>query len=279
MRIAVTGAAGTLGSQVTGLLAEAGHTVVGVCRRAHAVAPGVVHALADYDDPAALRRALDSVDALVLVSSDGQDARVLRHHDNLVAAAVACNVGHVVCLSGVDADIDSPFCYAVTNGLTERALRDSGLPFSIARASLFTEFFLGFLRPARTGGDIRLPIDDETMGLVSRADVGRCLAALAVAEPTGRCHDLTGPEALDIGAIAAAAAGDWNVAVKPVATSPAEYLADLAAQGEDLWWTYAYASMFASIRDRRWSIVTEEVQALTGQPPQSVRDVLRVPQQ
>jgi hypothetical protein len=36
-------------------------------------------------------------------------------------------------------------CYAYTNGDTERLLRASGRPYSIVRASLFTEFFLSLL--------------------------------------------------------------------------------------------------------------------------------------
>ncbi|MGW6291269.1 NAD(P)H-binding protein [Streptomyces sp. NPDC055058] len=93
MRVAVTGAAGGLGGRVVGLLAGRGDVdVVAMTRRslpAGAFPARVAVAVADYADPPALRAALKGVDTLVLVSSDGPDARMLMHHRNLVAAAEA----------------------------------------------------------------------------------------------------------------------------------------------------------------------------------------------
>ena len=185
-----------------------------------------------------------------------------------------CGVAHVVALSGLDADLRSPFCYAVTNGHTERLLYDSGCSVSIARASIYTEFFMHWLLQGRAIGQIRVPAAEARLSLVSRTDVGRCLAALAVAEPTGCCHDITGPESLDVAALAELAAHGWEKPVEYVDVSPAEHCADMARDGEDPWWLYAYSSMFASIRERRWESVSDEVLRLTGQPPRSVRDVL-----
>src|SRR5262245_51577230 len=113
VRIAVTGSGGALGGQVVRLLNATDHDVVGLTRRN-----------ADYDDPDALRAALQGADTLVFVSSDGETARMLIHHLNVIEAAVAAKVSHVVALSSVDADPRSPFCYAVTNGHTERLLRE-----------------------------------------------------------------------------------------------------------------------------------------------------------
>ncbi len=152
-RIAVTGAAGSVGGQVVQLLAEqTTNEVVGLTRRPVPVPSRAVVAIADYNDRDALSRALAGVDTLVLISSDGEGTRVLTHHLNIIAAARDGGVAHIVALSGIDADIDSPFCYAITNGLTEQAIRDSGCGYSIARASIFTEFFAHFILPARTTG-------------------------------------------------------------------------------------------------------------------------------
>src|SRR5215212_1266731 len=147
MRIAVTGAGGTVGGQVVELLAaEPEHEVVGLARRElrSSLAPTV---LADY---------------------------------------------------------------AVTYGRTEEALRASGCGFSIARASLFAEFFLRWLRPGGATGQIRVPAGDGRISLVSRVDVARCLAALALRGPTGRAHPVTGPEALRLDEVAARCAGAWG---------------------------------------------------------------------
>jgi NAD(P)H dehydrogenase (quinone) len=267
MRIAVTGAGGTVGGQVVELLAaEPEHEVVGLARRElrSSLAPTV---LADYADVAALRVALSMVDTLVFVSSDGEAAKVLAHHDNVVRAAAESGVGHVVALSGLDADVRSPFCYAFTYGRTEEALRASGCGFSIARASLFAEFFLRWLRPGRATGQIRVPAGDGRISLVSRVDVARCLAALALRGPTGRTHPVTGPEALRLDEVAARCAGAWGRRVEYVDLDPHEYVVEMAAAGEDPWWAYAFATLFASVREQRWAGVSDDVGELTGRTP------------
>ncbi|MEV4757763.1 NmrA family NAD(P)-binding protein [Micromonospora sp. NPDC049559] len=264
MRIAVTGGTGRIGGLVVRLLADEGrHDVVPLSRRT-----------APYDDRAALRAALDGADTLVFVSSDGEAARVLVHHQNVLDAAIRCGVGHVVLLSGLDADVRSPFCYAFTNGHTEQLLRASGLPYSIVRAGLFTEFFLGLVRqvggadPGGPAGTVALPAAGNRVSLVARRDVAHCLAALALRAPSNGHHDVTGPESLTVEAIASAAGYRY------ADIAPGDFAGAVLRLGEEPWWTYAYASMFESIRQGRWAAVSDAVAELTGREPISLRDVL-----
>ena len=251
MKIAVTGSTGRMGGQVVRALSASGeHDVTALTRRN-----------APYDDPAAVGKALRGIDTLVFVSSDGEAAKVVLHHVNMLRAAADSGVGHVVLLSGVDADVESPFCYAFTNGYTEQVLRDSGMAFSIARASLFTEFFLSLMRQAAVDGTVGLPAAGGRVSLVSRVDVADCLAALALAGPTGRHHDLTGSDCLDMVTIAKLAGLEHEE------VAPAQFAAALLQGGEDDWWVYAYSSMFASIRQKRWEPVSGEVERLIGRRP------------
>ncbi|HEU5266488.1 MAG TPA: NAD(P)H-binding protein [Jatrophihabitans sp.] len=278
MRIAVTGATGRLGGQVVDLLAATGvHEVVAVSRHESSTANNrrqVVAATADYADLDALRAAFDGVDTLVFVSSDGEAVNVLYHHGNIVRAAIDRGLTHIVALSGLDADTRSPFCYAVSYGLTEELLRESGCAVSIVRASIFTEFFMHFLEAARTTGDIRVPAADGRISLVARTDVGRCLAALASAAPAQRLYEVTGPVALDLAAIAAAASQHWKIPIAYVDVTPTEFLIEKARDGTEPWWCYAFSTMFHSIRQHRWARVTGEVAKLTGRRPLLLSDVL-----
>jgi len=257
VKIAVTGGTGRIGGAVARLLTTGEHDVTALSSRT-----------APYDDPAALRTALTDVDTLVFVSSDGEAARVVVHHRNVLRAAAECGVGHVVYLSGLDVAMDSPFCYAFTNGDTERQLRSSGLAYSIARAGLYTEFFLDLVRQAGTGRSVALPAADARVSLVARDDVARCLAALALREPTNSHHDVTGADSLPVEAVAAAAGYRY------ADTSPDRFASALLRGGEQPWWVYAYTSMFEAIRQHRWESTSDAVAELTGRPPVTLAAVL-----
>jgi NAD(P)H dehydrogenase (quinone) len=250
-RIAVTGARGRLGGQVCALLAaDEGHEVLGLTR-----------AVADYDDRPGLTRALAGVDTLVLVSSDGEAELVLQHHLNVASACADAKVAHVVALSSVDVDVDSPFCYARVNALTEAALAATGASVTAVRASIYTEFFGSLVDVATVEGAVRLPAADARVALVSREDVGRALAACALS-PAAGAYDVTGPAALSMEEIAAARGLGY------VPVPEAEFAAHLAGR-ESPWWSYAYTSMFGSIREHRWEVVSDAVERLTGRPPES----------
>ena len=133
-----------------------------------------------------------SAGTLVFVSSDGPVAEVMVHYRNVIRAARDSGVARSVALSGLDADPSSPFCHAISYGYTGQPLAESGCPVSIARASIYSEFFLGLLARSRTSGQLRLPAADGRISLVSRADVELCLAPL-VAWPRG---DVARPVAL-----------------------------------------------------------------------------------
>jgi NAD(P)H dehydrogenase (quinone) len=254
-RIAVTGAGGRLGGQICSLLTgDPGVEVAPLTR-----------AVAAYDDVPALTRALEGTDTLVLVSSDGEAERVLQHHLNIAGAAAAAGVRHVVALSSVDVDLDSPFCYARVNALTEAALARTGIGVTAVRASIFAEFFSSLVELATVDGEVRLPAADGRVALVSREDAGRVMAACALSPSLSSspgAYDVTGPASLSIDEVAAAR----GLTYAPV--PEAEFAAYVAGR-ESPWWSYAYTSMFASIREQRWDVVTSTVEDLTGRPPQS----------
>ena len=259
MRFAVTGATGRIGARVADLLSETSRADVRKLSSRNA----------PYDDPVALRSAFSGVHTVVFVSSDGEAARVVVHHRNVVQAATECGVRHLVFLSGLDAAPESDFCYAFSNGDTERLLVAGDIGFSILRASLYGEFLLSLVQRAAGGRPDRvaaLPAGEATVSAVAREDVARSLAALALMSPTLRRHLCTGPEALPLAKVAAAAGYRFED------TSPELFAAALAANGEEPWWVYAYSSLFASVREGRWARVSDDVAALTGRPASPINE-------
>lgn len=274
MPIAVTGASGVVGSRVVDQLIANGAEVIALSRQQRTNSPGLTWRVADYWNLESISTGLQDVDTLVFVSSDGPATEVVTHHHNIVAAARATNVKHVVMLSGLDAEAQSPFCYANSYAYTEHLLRESGCAFSIARASIFTEFFKSFLDIARASGELRLPAANARLSLVAKADVANCLVALALNEPSNKHHHITGPGSLSCEEIATIASETWGTSLKYVDIPSTDFCKELINGGEDIWWTYAYSSMFESIRQGRWELASSDVEQLTDRPPKALKDCL-----
>src|SRR3954468_16057839 len=108
-RIGVTGSTGGLGGRIARRLADHG-IEQRLLVRDEARAPQLEHAsvavFGGYDDAEGMRRALDGIETLFLVSA-AEDADRVRLHRAAVDAAVAAGVGRIVYTSFVAAAPDS----------------------------------------------------------------------------------------------------------------------------------------------------------------------------
>ncbi|HEY4096660.1 MAG TPA: NAD(P)H-binding protein [Baekduia sp.] len=261
MTVAVTGATGGVGGRTVRCLVGRGDDarVVALARRPEAVAthPRVEARRADYDDPASLRTALAGVDTLVFVSSDGAAGAMRRHHEHVVAAAVDAGVEHVVYTSILDVSPESPFYYAPVHRETEALLADSGLAHCLARTSIFADFLVS------TWATAVLPTGTGRMSIVTRDDVARSLAALALSRETGTV-ELTGSTALTATEIA-----EITTSITGRATT------DVIVPSAPGWLTEAFTTMFASVRANHFAHICPDITRLTGEPPQSYAAFLR----
>jgi len=208
------------------------------------------------------------VRTLVFVSSDDIAEDMLRHHEHVVAAAVDAGVEHVVYTSVLDATADSSFYYAAVHRDTEALLAASGLRHCLARTSIFSDYFQAtWLAPARASGELVLSAGEGGMSLVSRDDTAHALSAAAGSRLEG-VLELTGPEALTASEICRLG----GIRYRPV--DDAEYRQKLAAEGKPQWLVDAFATLFASVREGRYALVSSDLPTLTGEPPRSVADHL-----
>src|ERR1700675_2905637 len=100
-RIAIAGATGRVGSELTGLLASDPVDIVVLTRRPDAaqLPRGVTIAAIDFDQPKTLAEALGSADRLFV--SHGTSARQVANEIALIDGAVAAGVRHIVKLSAM----------------------------------------------------------------------------------------------------------------------------------------------------------------------------------
>lgn len=215
-KIAVIGATGQVGSTVVELLAAQGHDVIAASR-----ASGV-----DVLTGEGLDAALAGVDVLVDVvnSPSFEDGRVLAFFTassaNLVAAAKAAGVGHYVALSIVGVDDLPESGYLRAKVVQERTIVESGLPYTIVRATQFHEFAEMITGSLIVEGEVHAP--DALIQPIAAADVSAEVAKAAVAPPVNGIVNIGGPDKITFAdmarAVVASQGSGLAVVVDPQAT-------------------------------------------------------------
>ncbi|MBS1691501.1 MAG: SDR family oxidoreductase [Actinobacteria bacterium] len=196
MRITVVGATGQVGRAVVDLLTTAGHDVVAASRGSGA----------DVLTGEGLDEALRGADVLVDVvnSPSFEDEPVMAFFSaasaNLVAAARKAGVGHYVALSivGVDDLPDSGYMRAKV--AQERTIAESGLHYTIVRATQFHEFAEMIVGSLMVGAEIHAP--DARIQPIAAADVAAEVARAAQADPADGVVDIGGPDKMSFADLA-----------------------------------------------------------------------------
>lgn len=192
--ILITGATGTIGSEVVRLLAERGAPVRSMTRDVSRASGPAVQA--DFEDPASLRRALDGVESVLLLTAFG--TRLGEHDVALVEAAAAAGVRKVVKISAIGAgETGDPADVRSWHAVGERALMASGLAWTLLRPSTFASNALGWADLVKSGAPIPNMTGEGRQGIVDPRDVAAvAVEALAGREHDGQAHTLTGPDLL-----------------------------------------------------------------------------------
>jgi NAD(P)H dehydrogenase (quinone) len=279
MTVAVTGASGGVGSRVVRSLLdpENGVPVVALTRTPEAIPrlPHLTARYANYDEPSSLRPSFNGVDTLVFISSDDVAEPMQRHHADVVSAAVDAGVEHIVYMSIVDIAPDSGFYYSPVHRETEAMLADSGIGYALARTSIFADFFVStWVAPSLCDGALALPTASGRMSLVTRDDVARSLAALAV-ERMPVIVELTGPAALTAEEICEITQRSTGRELRFRALDEPSYRALMARDSAPDWLIAAYTTMFGSVREGRFETVSADIPDLIGAPQESYAGFLK----
>jgi uncharacterized protein YbjT (DUF2867 family) len=216
MKITVIGATGLIGSQVVDLLGTAGHDVVAASRGSGA----------DVLTGDGLADALAGAQVLVDVTNSPsfEDDAVMdffsRSSANLVAAGKAARVGHYVALSIVGVDGLPESGYMRAKVVQEKTITESGLPYSIVRATQFHEFAEAIVASLVVGDEVRVP--DGAIQPIASAEVAAQVARVAVAAPLDGVVSIGGQDKMSFAdlarAVLAKQGADKAVVVDPEAT-------------------------------------------------------------
>ena len=241
MKTLVVGATGLLGPEICQRLTATGHEVRALVRptsdagkRTALEALGVELAEGDLKDPASLARACQGAHTVIstasstLSRSEGDSIESVDHQGQLalVEAARQAGVAHFVFVSFRE-NPGVQFPLASAKRAVERALKTSGMSYTILQASYFMEVWL---TPAlgfdAANGKVRIYGDgSRPISWISYRDVARAAAAAAT-EATARntVIEIGGPEALSPREVVRMfeAAGSGAIAIETVPESALE---------------------------------------------------------
>lgn len=205
--IAVVGVTGAIGSRVARKLEAAGYDILGLSRNPGPEAPGRAVAV-DLRNGEAATRALADAEAVYLTPPEGGPnplADELTVGRNVIGAAVASGVGHVIMHTAVRADRGDTGARLLDNKATlERELAGSGVPYSILRPAWYLQN-LFMARPYLDQGMFSMPWPEDMVWAATDVDdVAAAAVALFETGPSHRGYDVHLPGGITAGAICSA---------------------------------------------------------------------------
>jgi uncharacterized protein YbjT (DUF2867 family) len=274
--ILVTGATGLNGGELVRLLSARGVPVRALVRSATRAA--ALSSLADVEivegdmaRPETLSEPLRGVDRAMLISSS--DPTMLEVQSNFIDAARKAGVKHVVKLSGIMPDTDSPFRFARMHGEIELKLEQSGIGFTHLRAGEFMHSYFRQVPAIVAKGAFFLPMEDARIASIDISDIAE-VAAKALTEPghEGKIYPLTGPEALSMSEVAEKLSIATGKAIRYVNVAPEEATKARIAAGVPQYTADALAELFAERRKGKESQVSPVIEGIIGRRATSFQE-------
>jgi uncharacterized protein YbjT (DUF2867 family) len=265
--ILITGATGTTGRELVKLVQVGGlraRVMVRDPKKLQAADLEIVRG--DFADAQSLDTALAGIERAFLLSAP--DARLVELQNNFIAAARRAGTRHIVKLSAIGAELDSPCRLLRWHGEIEKRLEDSGIPYTNLRPSFFMQNMLMMAGSIKAEGAFHAPTGPGKMGMVDVRDIAAvALRTLTENGHAGKTYTLTGAEALSHAEAAEKLSRATGQPVKHVNVSPADFRNAMLGAGMPEWFADGLNELYAWVRDGHAGLLTNSVSELAGKPP------------
>jgi uncharacterized protein YbjT (DUF2867 family) len=272
--ILVTGASGTIGSEVFRRLTAAGGRPRAFVRdplKARALfGDAVEHIVGDLDRPETVDAGMEGVDRVFLLTR--QSSRQLAQERHVIEAAVRAGVRHVVKLSVFRADERSPLRIARQHRQIECVLEQSGLPHTIVRPVFFMQNLFAMVRQ----GAIRTAAGGGRVAMVDARDVAAvAVDAIIGRNGDGRIYTLTGPQSLTFGEVAATITQQTGEPVRHEDIVPGAVRDTVESSGAEPWFARDMSRLHVMLAAGYEDVVTDDVRRITGTTPGTLAEFAR----
>lgn len=196
-KLAITSASGKLGSAVVQAVTEivGRDHVVGLARTPRkAESLGIEIRPGDYDSPEQLKKSLQGIDSVLLVSGMDAPEKRIGQHRNVIDAAKGSGVRKIVYTSIQGAEEGTAFSPIVqSNRQTEQDVQSSGLNWVIGRNGIYVEPDIQYIDEYRKRGEIANCAAEGLCGYTTRSELAFAYARiLTQPQHDGRTYNLNG---------------------------------------------------------------------------------------
>ena len=275
-RILVTGAPGTVGTDLVRLTAQRGlkpRVLVHRIERSGEVSyPDVEIVEGDLADASSMARALRGIDTVFLASS--ATPQLMATQDAAIGFARRAGVSRIVKLSAYGADPMSSVPFFCWHGATENVLRASGVRWTLIRPYMYMQTLLLNVPSIQRDGAIFNCGAGSRIPFVDGRDVAAvCLEVLLTDRHDRATYTVTGPQALTWPDVADAVSAVISRPVRYVPVSPEGMAKALTAAGMQDW---LVASLVALMKFHQSDAgtTTDAIAQLSGHEPRPLADFL-----
>jgi uncharacterized protein YbjT (DUF2867 family) len=276
--ILVTGATGTVGSEVVKRLSAHGIKARAVTRdprKAEANSlPHVEFVQGDFDDAESMRPACSGVDRAFLLTNSTERAE--EQQIAFVRVAQQSGLRHIVKLSQLHADPSSPQRFLRYHSVVEAAIQAAGLTFTFLRPNLYMQGLLNFQQSIQQKSAFFAPAADARISAVDVRDLADvAVASLTKTEHDNKIYSLTGPDALTFAEMAQKLSRAVGRTITFVDVPPESMRAALAGLGFPPWQADGLLEEFAMYRRGEAATVEPGVGEALGRPARSFDEFAR----
>jgi uncharacterized protein YbjT (DUF2867 family) len=271
--ILVTGATGLNGSELVQTLSTQGVLVRALVRDASKsqslrALPHVEVVEGDMLRPETLDAALLDIDRAMLISSS--TPTMVETQTRFIDAAKRAGVRHIVKLSGIIPELDSPFRFARMHAEIERYLEASGVAFTQLRAGEFMQAYFRQASRVTAAGVLALPMEDAKIASIDAHDIARVAATtLTTGGHEGKVYPITGPESLSMAEVAERLAAVIGKPVRYINITPEQATQSNLAAGIPPYLAEGLAELFSERRKGKEAQVSQVISEVFGWRPTS----------
>ncbi len=277
--ILVTGATGSIGSQLVRYLAGKSNVKVRVFvrdeRKAEPLAnTGADVAVGEFDDRKSIRAAMKNIDTTVLIAPAGPSAA--DQNANVIKIAKESSVSKVVRVSAIKAAADGPTENTRLHAQSDDELRASGLRYVILRPNYFMQNLFMSLDTINNESALYAGMGDAKFAMIDVRDIVECAGEAAIGDIfDDQVIELSGPGSVSFHDVAKVLSDVSGRSIKYVPVTPDAVRESMLRAGLDDWISTLMRDYSQAYSEGWGDFVTENVERMTAHPPRDVDQFVR----